>query len=327
MKKKISLIVISLLLFLPAVKAQVTIGSHESPRKGSLLDLHQDGTTQKGLGFPRVELTSLNTLTIDLESEKQNYIGTMVYNTTDDNNIKEGIYCWDGNTWKLAIVVDSKGPDGSILKSNGNGTYGWSTVTFPDYQFHKPTNIKGFDAAKAQINEYTYKDIVYKDYPGQNLVWLPDTLKFKGKYVYTDTLNIQTDVSTKKFMLLGMTITTDKSCLDNNSPTVNTWEAITTEVFITKINPGGSLGTTKSIKKYRKVANVFLQGPLVSYFDLFSIISLNEADPTISKGDYQIKIHVKVDQHSLGRDPNFVVSGTFYKIALDDINLVVFEHE
>lgn len=326
MKNKLSITTIALIMTFSVATAQVTIGSGQPPRTGSLLDIEQDGLTQKGMGLPRVALKSLTVLTIAPESQNADYVGTMVYNTTDNSTIRKGIYCWMGNTWKQAIVVNSKGEDGSMLKSNGNGTYGWSTVDIPEYEFHKPTNIHGFKEKNAQINEYQYDDIVYGNEirPG---AWNPDPDAFKNKYVYTDTLNVQTDAATIKFMLLGMTITTQKSSLSDALPSENTWEAIITEVFMTKINPNGSLGTTKSIKKYRKTANIFRHGPLTSYFDLFSIISLNDVDPTISKGDYQIKIQVKVAESSLGRDPNFKVPDIFYRIGLADINLVLFEHQ
>lgn len=326
MKNKILIFIIALIISFSTATAQVTIGSLQPPRSGTLLDLDQDGLSQKGLGLPRVALTSLTTLTIGPETEKNSYVGAMVYNTTDDSNIKKGIYCWMGDTWKQAIVVNSKGDNGSILTSNGDGTYGWSEVTIPEYEFHKPTNIRGFKEKNAQINEYQYDDIVYGNEirPG---AWNPNPDAFKNKYVYTDTLNVQTDAATKKFMLLGMTITTQKSSLSDALPSENMWEAIIAEVFMTKINPNGSLGTTKSIKKYRKTANVFRHGPLTSYFDLFSIISLNDADPTLSTGDYQIKIQVKVAESSLGRDPNFKVPDIFYRIGLADINLVLFEHQ
>lgn len=326
MKNKLSIITIALIISFSTAMAQVTIGSHQPPRSGTLLDLEQDGLPQKGLGLPRVALTSLTTLTIGPETEKNNYVGAMVYNTTNDGNIKKGIYCWMGNTWKQAIAVNSKGDDGSILTSKGDGTYGWSNVTIPEYEFHKPTNIRGFKKKNAKINEYGYGDIVFNDLTPENRpgVWEPNASAFNNKYVYTDTLNVQTDASTQKFMLLGMTITTQKSSLSDALPSENTWEAITAEVFITKINPNGS---TNSIKSYRKAENIFRHGPLTSYFDLFSIISLNDVDPTISKGDYQIKIQVKVVEHSLGRDENFKVSGTFYRTGLADINLVLFEHQ
>lgn len=326
MKNKILIFIIALIISFSTATAQVTIGSLQPPRSGTLLDLDQDGLPQKGLGLPRVALTSLTALTIGPETEKNNYVGAMVYNITNDANIKKGIYCWMGDTWKQAIVVNSKGDNGSILTSNGDGTYGWSEVTIPEYEFHKPTNIRGFKEKNAQINEYQYDNIVYGNEirPG---AWNPDPDAFKNKYVYTDTLNVQTDAATKKFMLLGMTITTQKSSLSDALPSENMWEAIITEVFMTKINPNGSLGTTKSIKKYRKTANVFRHGPLTSYFDLFSIISLNDVDPTLSTGDYQIKIQVKVAESSLGRDPNFKVPDIFYRIGLADINLVLFEHQ
>lgn len=325
MKIKLLVATIALITSFSVATAQVKIGSSQPPRSGSLLDLEQDGLPQKGMGLPRVALTSLTALTIGPESQKSNYVGTMVYNTTNIGKIKNGIYCWMGNTWKQTIVVNSKDEDGSILKSNGDGTYGWTKVNIPKFEFHKPTNIRGFKKKNAQINEYEYKDIVYSE--NRSGVWKPNANAFNNKYVYTDTLSVQTDASTKKFMLLGTTITTRKSTRDAGTPSVNTWETLIIEAFITKINPNGSLGTTKSLKMYRKTQNVYIEGPVISYFDLFFITSLNDVDATISKGNYQIKIKAMVDESSLGRDPNFNGSGIFYRIGIDDINLVLFEHQ
>lgn len=330
MKIKLSITAIALLLSFYVAKAQVTIGSDQPPRAGSLLDLEQDGTPEKGLGLPRVALTSLSILKIgNNESQKQNYVGTMVYNTTNNGNIKEGIYCWTGDRWMQAIVVNSKGANGSMLKSNGDGTYGWSAVTIPDYEFHKPTNIRGFKEKNSTKNEFKYNEIVY--YLDRDGVWLPNTNAFNNRmYVYTDTINIQTDASTKKFMLLGTTITTLKATeAPSLYPSLNTWENLIIEAIITKINPNGTLGTPKTLKRHATTENVYAYGPTTTYFDLFSIISLNDVDSTISKGDYQIKIKVTVRETSLGRDNAFYKGSTytFYTIGIRDMNLVVFEHE
>lgn len=94
------------------LNAQVTIGAHAEPNKGALLDLKErnpvnptvdNSTTDKGLGMPRVKLTTLNSISdingaIGKETE---HTGLIVYNvnrvTTD--NILPGLYVWDGNVW------------------------------------------------------------------------------------------------------------------------------------------------------------------------------------------------------------------------------------
>jgi len=97
----------ALLLFVSGnfLHAQVTIGSGIPPLEGNLLDLKENELTginpnaTKGLGLPRVALSSLTTLTIDNDSAKDKYVGTIVYNTTTNSMLSEGMYYWDKNTW------------------------------------------------------------------------------------------------------------------------------------------------------------------------------------------------------------------------------------
>lgn len=89
MKRKIltiNIFILFSLLYMPQVKAQVTIGAGLEPRKGLLLDLkendapNKESNASKGFGLPRIALTSPTTLTIDDDSKKGDYVGVVVYN-------------------------------------------------------------------------------------------------------------------------------------------------------------------------------------------------------------------------------------------------------
>ncbi|MFV0330766.1 MAG: hypothetical protein ACK5KL_13275 [Dysgonomonas sp.] len=94
------------------LKAQVTIGSGIEPNKGALLDLKDknpedpdtnNSTANKGLGLPRVNLTTLTAIS-DISGaigEEVAHTGLMVYNvnTVASANISPGLYIWDGTQW------------------------------------------------------------------------------------------------------------------------------------------------------------------------------------------------------------------------------------
>lgn len=338
MKYNILIISILLLSFLPTIKAQVTIGSQEPPRTGSLLDLNENANTgknantQKGLGLPRVSLSSLTTLTIDSESKKGDYVGTMVYNTTTNMNIKEGIYCWMGSTWKQAVIVNNKGNDGSILKSNGDGTYDWSEISLPEYKYYRPTNIGGLKESNAK--EFTYSSASLLNNEISSWVYQPVPGTFTNDFVYSDTLNVMTDVQTIKYMLLGTTILTKKATQNNNPPAKTSWEAVQIDVIFTKINDNGTLGTPQTVKSYEKVINTSAGGNANGYIDLFSLIAFSpsvQPSVTLGKGKYQMKIKVSNLRHTfyynMIEGGNYLQNSSFYKISLQDINFVLYEYE
>lgn len=118
--KKQGLIIVFFILFIPALFAQVTIGSGIPPEKAALLDMKTkeaavDGsaTTDEnggGLLLPRVELNNRTDLTPfitqggmsdDVYSTlKQKHKGLIVYNLSTDNKFLPGIYYWDGQQWQ-----------------------------------------------------------------------------------------------------------------------------------------------------------------------------------------------------------------------------------
>lgn len=110
------------------VYAQVTIGSDQKPSSGALLDLKQnpDGTSTKGMGLPRVLLTSLKipdnetslSATIDGATsmwDKDEHIGLMVYNVSeydkcDSYTFRPGPYVWNGESWERLGIAEKEGP-------------------------------------------------------------------------------------------------------------------------------------------------------------------------------------------------------------------------
>ncbi|MDR0431514.1 MAG: hypothetical protein LBH58_13730 [Tannerellaceae bacterium] len=104
---------------LNGVQAQMTIGSSNPPAEGVLLDLKQNedsggGTTsRKGVLFPRVALTGLDSLeplvTNASSAEKSSHKGTVVYNMTvsPQNNLREEFYFWNGNKWMLCAEEET----------------------------------------------------------------------------------------------------------------------------------------------------------------------------------------------------------------------------
>lgn len=95
--KRIILLCSVILLPFAGLKAQVTIGSGETPDKDALLDLKQTptGLSQKGLLLPRVELSNRN-LPNPLS---QHVAGMIVYNIKTINDVTVGYYYNDGTQW------------------------------------------------------------------------------------------------------------------------------------------------------------------------------------------------------------------------------------
>lgn len=123
MKQNFTKLLIFVLFSLPVsvVFGQVTIGADISPQKGALLDLKEktptvagDATTTKGLGLPRVELKDMNKLIMgnyevldsqDGGGQYKKHTGLIVYNISgaaipNCAAIPNGIYVWNGTTWK-----------------------------------------------------------------------------------------------------------------------------------------------------------------------------------------------------------------------------------
>lgn len=324
---------ISFLLFIAIVQAQVTIGSDAPPRAGTLVDLKEDGASTgktansvKGLGLPRVKLQSATTLTVDDNSEKHKYVGLMVYNTnTEAGGIAEGIYCWDGATWKQAIVTDSKGTSGHLLISKGDGTYSWKEATVPQFNYHKPTQILLFADGTATLQSYPYQTIIqeYVDRNVDSYLRRPANGTFNNKFVYTIPLTVSTDAATGKFLLLGLTVNIYKHTIMDKVAIVGYHETTRIEIYL----------NDKVIKTYDRTYSTPRYGATVSYLDVFSAIPLNQ----IAKGTYTLKVKISnVENRFYANETNAnneanqgkFYSGTvkFYDTSITDFGLVLYEN-
>jgi len=123
MKTKIILLFLGTFCLLLPVRSQTTIGSGLEPRKGSLLELKEDNNagvnSTKGFSLPRVKLNSPDDLTVDDNSKGLEYKGLTVQNTTTSGGLTEGVYSWDGDTWRLIIAADGPGTEAQVLISKG----------------------------------------------------------------------------------------------------------------------------------------------------------------------------------------------------------------
>ncbi len=123
--KKLHSLTLLLLLIIPMVHSQVTIGSGADPNTGALLDLKEynpsnpstDNTTaKKGMMLPRVSITDRDNLFPMFEDDDEyknniankkdeydlSHIGLMVYNVYTDicKEIYPGAQVWDGDKWE-----------------------------------------------------------------------------------------------------------------------------------------------------------------------------------------------------------------------------------
>ncbi|NDV94352.1 hypothetical protein D0T84_05390 [Dysgonomonas sp. 521] len=116
-----------MLLFSSGLHAQITIGEGEEPVDGALLQLKdkpnvtgKSVNATKGLGMPRVELTSETdlfpmypndaTYTAVKATEDPKHAGLMVYNLSTTAPFTEGVYIWNGAKW---LPVGSGGGGGT----------------------------------------------------------------------------------------------------------------------------------------------------------------------------------------------------------------------
>jgi len=327
MKRKILYISLILLFSICSIQAQVTIGSSAEPRKGSLLDLKEndnegkDATADKGLGLPRVNLTSLTKLTVDEDANAMDYVGLMVYNISNNADIKEGAYIWDGYIWKQAVTVDNTGTAGHYLKSNGDGTYNWSIVSLPEYAYFKPTQISTLKAYNAPQNTYfKYADVTNARSPGNpdGNAYIPLPGLFNDNFIYKDTLDVQTD-HVGKYMLLAATISTNKATRNNKVLNMSFWETVLIEVQIDNI----------PIKEYERIISRPNNGSPQIFIDLFSVIPL----PNLSEGEHELKIRLAIVEHAYennagGNNGHFNRSETnFLNTRMVDIGFVLYEYD
>lgn len=327
MKIKILLSGITILAFLAAARAQVTIGSDVPPRDGLLLDLKQDASinnipnSTKGFGLPRVALNSLTTLTVDEPSKSQDYVGVTVYNTTSNSELSPGTYCWFNGKWNQVVLVNDAGENGNMLKSNGNNTYTWSTITVPEYKFWKPTQKAFFDQAKATAGKYTYnsEDIM------PNNANEPTPGIFDNRFVYTDNLKINSAATSGKFLFLEITANVSKITKDGALSTNSYMEAIQIDVLI----------DGRTVKTYRRSYANPIRTMTNSIVDLFSVIPLDEFK--FGKGEYPIQVKMSCTSHTYPRNGpkppstlpagNFAASGPFLTFEAINFGFILYEEE
>jgi len=112
MRRDITIFFVFLCILQPfsTVYAQVTIGSDGVPNAGALLDLKEMAssnliTSTKGLNFPRVALEDPNRLEPCATTNATNnasHRGLVVYHT-DNAVMAEGMYYWNGGSWRRLI--------------------------------------------------------------------------------------------------------------------------------------------------------------------------------------------------------------------------------
>ncbi len=112
-----------ILLSISKLNGQVSIGS-STPRDAAILDVT---SSTKGVLFPRVELTSLDSK-LPLTGNVQN--GTLVFNTkpngTGANKVFTGFYEWYNNKWKLPITESSTYKVAKFVNNPADQTVDWN---------------------------------------------------------------------------------------------------------------------------------------------------------------------------------------------------------
>lgn len=324
MKTEVSLLIFCAILSIQPIKAQVTIGSDTEPRKGTLLDLKSnynkgDNATQ-GLGLPRVALSDYNTLTLDNQSQSNDYVGLTVYNITDNANIREGIYTWDGSRWRVAVTPDNYGRNNEFLSSDGDGTYSWGLSPIPEYKFHNPTWISTFENGTVTIQDLPFSALI-RNYYG-NDIYGPDASAFNNKEVYTVSFTAKTAAGAPKYILMGLTAHIWEKAIQGKPIQSSIWQTVQIDIIID--------GTIK--KTYQRMASTPLNGSSDVNIDIFTMLHV----PDLSNGAHTLKVKISNIRNTFrlnvglyGKTPGtFDSSETqFYCFTLKDINFVLYEDD
>lgn len=175
-----TLLLIVLYLMIGQAQAQVTIGSGISPNKGAILDLKEnDGSevnSTKGLGLPRVQLTTIYTLDdINTGLDVNEHIGLTIYVPEEFENSCPGVYVWTGKIWEGLNTDASRIPDIiTVTDIDGNsytaklfnkkgckrGTY-WFTSNLRVSRYNDGTSLAHpayFSAAISYVEDYPYDE-------------------------------------------------------------------------------------------------------------------------------------------------------------------------
>jgi len=283
--------------------------------------------TDKGLLISRVPLKG----TTDRTTVLNPAAGLMVYNTNDGagggangSPIKSNhIYKWDGAKWMQLVSVSSYGTDGQMLTSKGDGTYDWSTVTFPDYSFHITTQFGAFDQSKATTNNYSYSDLTNQAGSKPNSK-KPKNGLFNNQYVYKEILNVKSDATKDKYLLMGLTGFTSKRTINNAVTDNGFWEEIDVLVYLD--------GVVK--KTYKRTYSVPAGGTPQLFVDVFSVIPLGK----LTTGSHNLWIQLTIAENILHANspyPPFGPAGNFdtnsginfCTMQLTDVNYVLYEED
>jgi len=322
MKAKLLLLILITLTSLSPLRSQVTIGSGIEPRSGLLLELKEGNdnsmgvNSSKGFSLPRVRLNSLTDLTVDNNSKNGEYAGLTVYNTNTDpqKGLTEGTYTWDGNKWNHIVPVSGYGKDGQTLISRGDGTYDWSDIVFPEYTFHKPTQISTFDSSKKIEYARQYSSVMGTE----------GTTHTNGP-VYNDKLTLQSNASGNTYLLLGFTISSSKATIGSLPPVNGYRESIELYIYLNQSSP-----TYRTvIKSVKKPVETVAGSSATALVDFFFIIPLKN----FAAGTYDLVINATATDHTFrnnaGTAPgNFDSSkpkNTLLSMELVDITYILYE--
>lgn len=207
-------------LFLIHLSAQVTIGSTETPVDGAILELKEEGTTTKGLGLPRVELTSLtikdnsNNVATTVKGatdiwDPTAHIGLVVYHAgvydvCDPYSIPQGLYAWTGDQWQAQFWLPEDAPEVKIYRDTRDNQVA-------DYRYRKFGNagewmlenmryIPPGMQAGLMGNDPTDKYYTYPNPVQDSPETIPSTWRPNQGLLYTysaGTLGEQDDVTTE----------------------------------------------------------------------------------------------------------------------------------
>lgn len=186
------------------VYPQVTIGSKNEPNVGALMDLKErqptandpdQTTSNRGLGLPRVPLTSLNELkpmysyvgvaNTPSVTDKDAHMGLMVYNTNESLclavPILKGLYIWDGSNWQMLTsgvssdVQIFKDQEGNDFKARSFGDAGiWMIENLAVKSYSNNTAIDVFDSSTtnpAVKSMYAYPSRTLTGWSSQPTEW------------------------------------------------------------------------------------------------------------------------------------------------------------
>lgn len=321
-----------------SLSAQVTIGALQEPQSGYLLDLKErngsvsEPDTYNGLGLPKVNLIDLTTLVIDIQDNKSDYVGVMVFNMsrvmdTDKNPaelvMEKGVYIWDGTQWCRLIHAMKRGVEGQVLGSLGDGKSTWRDY-FID-AFYKPTFYLGYDANNnlGKKLEFTYGQMTAAkgSLVGSTRtdVKQPATGTFDQAEIYAT--DFYTKRNTEKIVDLTFSVKYKLNTIRNMFMSKNVW--VEFEYFI-YINKEINYGSGASFKHRLDFSNLGVTETTLNY--------ALRPPVELPIGKNSLSILVKVRNNTLSQNAG-TGSGQFYtgtspkvfSMEITDMGMVLYE--